>query len=105
MARILSGCGPRGIIPLRIDHDTYDIEAEAALNSLHNHKVTIAGHDLHCAHVPDAPPLLLTHGQVFGSYVAAHLGNARTDRTRGIHITLMALPRVLPELAEPTGDE
>ena len=166
--------------------EDYDWRAqEAALNRLHNHKVTIAGHDLHYAHVPgespDAPPLLLTHGwpgsfyeyhqliprltrpsdfggraqdaftvvvpslpgygfsftpgqrrfglrdatdilavlmtdvlgydqffahgQDFGSYVAAHLGNAHTDKTRSIHITLMALPRVLPELAEATEDE
>lgn len=158
---------------------------EEALNSLNNYKVTIAGYDLHYAHVvgesPDAPPILLTHGwpgsfyeyhqliprltrpsefggraedaftvvvpslpgygfsftpgqrrfglrdatdilavlmtdvlgydrffahgQDFGSYVAAHLGNAHTDKVRGIHITLMALPRVLPELADPTDDE
>ena len=166
--------------------EDYDWRAqEAALNGLDNRKVTIAGHDLHYAHVPgeapDAPPLLLAHGwpgsfyeyhrliprltrpsefggraedsftvvapslpgygfsftpgqrrfglrdatdilavlmtdvlghdrffahgQDFGSYVAAHLGNAHTDKTRGIHVTLMALPRVLPELAEPTEDE
>ena len=60
MARILSGCGRRGIIPLPADH-----------------------------------------GQDFGSYVAAHLSNAHTDKTQAIHITLMALPRVLSELAEP----
>lgn len=45
------------------------------------------------------------HGQDFGSYIAAHLGNAHTDVTRAIHITLMALPRVLPHLANPTSEE
>ncbi len=158
---------------------------EEALNSLKNYKVTIAGYDLHYAHVqgesPDAPPLLLTHGWPgsfyefhqliprltrpsdfggraqdaftvvvpslpgfgfsftpgqrrfglrdstdilavlmtdvlgydrffahggdLGAFVTSHLGNAHTDKTRGIHITLIPRPRVLLELAEPTEDE
>lgn len=45
------------------------------------------------------------HGQDFGSYIAAHLGNAHPAVTRAIHVTLMALPRVMPDLANPTAEE
>ena len=45
------------------------------------------------------------HGGDLGAFVTSHLGNAHTDKTRGIHITLIPRPRVLLDLAEPTEDE